>query len=329
MPPLAWTLWAMLVAAACATLALHRQRLVALVVIGAVGLAVSLAFVVLSAPDLALTQLLVELVTIALMLLALNYLPQESRPLPGLRSGARRWRDVAVALAAGGGVATLAYAMMTRPTRTVADELLARSIPEGHGANVVNVILVDFRGFDTLGEIAVFGVAALVVHALLRRARLAPDHLVPGEPDRLPMPANLSHLLFPLALAVSVYLFLRGHNRPGGGFIAGLVLAVPLLLQYVLQGAHYVEQRMGFDHARWIGIGLLLAVATGAGAMVLGHPFLTSGYASLGIPLVGKVGLASALGFDLGVYLVVFGGAMLILSMLGTVRTARGSGRRR
>jgi multicomponent K+:H+ antiporter subunit A len=126
-----------------------------------------------------------------------------------------------------------------------------------------------------------------------------------------------------------VYLFLRGHNRPGGGFIAGLVLAVPLLLQYVLQGAHYVEQRMGFDHARWIGIGLLLAVATGAGAMVLGHPFLTSGYASLGIPLVGQVGLASALGFDLGVYLVVFGGAMLILSMLGTVRTARGSGRRR
>ncbi|HEY7600008.1 MAG TPA: hydrogen gas-evolving membrane-bound hydrogenase subunit E, partial [Candidatus Limnocylindrales bacterium] len=328
MPPLAWTLWLTLVAAACATLVLHRQRLVALVVIGAVGLAVSLAFVVLSAPDLALTQLLVELVTIALMLLALNYLPQESRPLPGLRSGARRWRDVAIALVAGGGVAALAYAMMTRPTRTVADELLARSIPEGHGSNVVNVILVDFRGFDTLGEIAVFGVAALVVHALLRRARLAPDQVVPGEPDRLPMPANLSHLLFPLALAVSVYLFLRGHNQPGGGFIAGLVLAVPLLLQYVLQGAHYVEQRMGFDHARWIGLGLLVAVATGVGAMVLGHPFLTSGYVAAGIPLVGKVGLASALGFDLGVYLVVFGGAMLILSMLGTVRTTHGKGGR-
>jgi multicomponent K+:H+ antiporter subunit A len=143
------------------------------------------------------------------------------------------------------------------------------------------------------------------------------------------MPANLSHLLFPLALAVSVYLFLRGHNQPGGGFIAGLVLAVPLLLQYVLQGAHYVEQRMGFDHARWIGFGLLVAVATGVGAMALGHPFLTSGYVAAAIPLVGKVGLASALGFDLGVYLVVFGGTMLILSMLGTVRTSRGNGRRR
>jgi multicomponent K+:H+ antiporter subunit A len=139
-------------------------------------------------------------------------------------------------------VAALAYAMMTRPTRTIAGELLARSLPEGHGGNVVNVILVDFRGFDTLGEIAVFGMAALVVHALLRRARLTPDMVVPGRPDRLPMPANLNQLLFPLALAVSAYLFLRGHNQPGGGFIAGLVLAIPLLLQYVIQGSQYVQR---------------------------------------------------------------------------------------
>jgi multicomponent K+:H+ antiporter subunit A len=255
-----------------------------------------------------------------MMLLALNYLPQRS--VPG-RSRARRWRDAAIAIGTGGGVAALVYAMISRPADTIAGELLARSLPEGYGTNVVNVILVDFRGFDTLGEIAVFGMAGLVVHALLRRARLEPDLVVPGTPDRLLMPTVLSHVLFPLALAVSVYLFLRGHNQPGGGFIAGLVLAMPLLLQYVIQGAGLAESRLGFDSARCIGIGLLFAVATGLAAMWWGYPFLTSGHAEPVLPLIGAVPLASALGFDIGVYLVVFAGAMLILSMLGSVRRRR------
>jgi multicomponent K+:H+ antiporter subunit A len=327
MPWLGWLTWIVLVVATIGTVVFHRQRLVALVVIGAVGLAVSLVFVMLSAPDLALTQLLVEMVTIALMLLALNYLPSAS---PRGWSRARRWRDGAIAGGAGAGIGALAYAMMTRPADTIASELLARSLPEGYGSNVVNVILVDFRGFDTLGEIAVFGIAGLVVHALLRRARLAPHEVIPGEPDRLPMPANLTQLLFPLALAVSLYLFLRGHNHPGGGFIAGLVLAIPLLLQYVIQGAQFVESRVGFDYVRCIGAGLLIAAGTGVASMTMGLPFLTSGHLEPRLPLIGEVPLVSALGFDLGVYLVVFGGAMLILSMMGTVKppsTASAGGR--
>ncbi|WP_370563650.1 monovalent cation/H+ antiporter subunit A [Luteimonas salinilitoris] len=318
MPALGWLLWLVMVVAAIATVALHRQRLLALIMIGTVGLAVSLVFVFLSAPDLALTQLLVEVATIALMLLALNYLPKAS---PRGRSTLRRWRDTAIAAAAGLGVTALVYAVITRPTQTIAGELLARSLPEAWGSNVVNVILVDFRGFDTLGEITVFGIAGLVVHALLRRTRLTADEVIPGDPIALPMPAQLSHLLFPLALAVSVYLFLRGHNQPGGGFIAGLVLAIPLLLQYVIQGSAYVQQRLGFDYARCIGIGLLAAVGTGVASMLFDAPFLTSGHADPHLPLIGEVPLASALGFDAGVYLVVFGGAMLILSMMGAVKS--------
>jgi multicomponent K+:H+ antiporter subunit A len=317
MPALGWVVWATLVAATALTVALHRQRLIALIVVGAVGLGVSLVFVFLSAPDLALTQLLVEMVTIALMLLALNYLPQESAPTD---RPPRRWRDAAIALATGAGVATLAYAVMTGHRDTVAAEMLLRSLPEAYGRNVVNVILVDFRGFDTLGEITVFGIAGLVVHALLRRARLAPDAVVPGPPVQLAMPANLSHLLFPLALAVSVYLFLRGHNAPGGGFIAGLVLAIPLLLQYVLLGSQYVESRLGFDYVACIGLGLLIALATGFAPLLIDLPFLTSGHAEPHLPLIGGIPLTSAAAFDLGVYLVVFGGTMLILSMMGTVR---------
>ena len=317
MPPLGWLVWGIGVAATLATVALHRRRLVALVVMGAVGLAVSLGFVLLSAPDLALTQLLVEMATIALMLLALNYLPEES---PAEPSRARQWRDVAVSLAAGGGVAALVYAVITRPLDTVADEMLALSLPEGGGGNVVNVILVDFRGFDTLGEIAVFGIAGLVVHAMLRSARMLPETSVVGRADPLLIPNLVARLLLPLALAVSLYLFLRGHNLPGGGFIAGLVLAMPMLMQYVLSGTEYVEQRLGFDYPRMIGLGLLAALLTGLGSWLLGYPYMTSHTFYAAVPVLGKVPVASAMAFDIGVYAVVAAGTLLMLAMMGGVR---------
>ena len=317
MPPLAWLVWGIGMVATVATVVLHRRRLLALVVMGAVGLAVSLAFVLLSAPDLALTQLLVEMVTIALMLMALNYLPAESAPEP---SRLRRWRDAAIALAAGGGVAAMAYAIITRPLDTVASQILALSLPEGGGSNVVNVILVDFRGFDTLGEIAVFGIAGLVVHAMLRRARLLPERRVDGPPDPLVIPNTVARLLLPLALAVSLYLFLRGHNLPGGGFIAGLVLAVPVLLQYVLSGNQYMEQRLGFDYPRVIGLGLLAALLTGVGSWLLGYPYMTSHTRYVAVPLLGDIPMASAMVFDIGVYLVVAAGSLLMLGMMAAVR---------
>ncbi len=320
MPALGWLLWTCLLVATVQTVRLHDRRLLAVIVMGVIGLIVSLTFAFLSAPDLALTQLLVEMVTLALMLLAMNYLPSRSLPEP---SRWRKLRDGLIAGIAGVGVAMLAYAVMTRPADTIAGELLARSLPEAYGSNVVNVILVDFRGFDTFGEITVFGIAALVVHALLRHARLAPEKRMPGGPVPLPVPADLTQILFPMALMVSVYLFLRGHNAPGGGFIAGLVLAVPLLMQYVVQGMASVESRFGFNYVACIGIGLLIAALTGIVPMLMGYPFLTSGHVDLSLPWIGHVGLASAMGFDIGVYLVVFGGAMLILSMMGTVKPSK------
>ncbi|UNK56394.1 monovalent cation/H+ antiporter subunit A [Pseudoxanthomonas daejeonensis] len=321
MPLLGWLLWLVLVACALYTVRTYRQRLLALIVLGGAGLTVSLVFVFLSAPDLALTQLLVEMVSLALLLLGLHYLPPRSPPE---RAPRRRARDVAVALAAGLGIGLLSYAVMTRPLGEPASlEMLARALPEAYGRNVVNVILVDFRGFDTFGEITVFGIAALIVHALLRRARLAPEKVMSGPPIKLPVPADLAQLMFPLTLTVSVFLFLRGHNAPGGGFIAGLVLAVPLLIQYVIQGAASVESRFGFDYIRCIGVGLVVAGISGAASILFEVEFLTSGHVDLDVPLVGEVPLASAIGFDTGVYLVVFGGAMLILSMLGTIKPSR------
>lgn len=320
MPLMAWVLWLVMVGCTVATLSLHRSRLLALIAMSGAGLAVSLTFVALSAPDLALTQLLVETVTLSLMLLGLHYLPKDS---PRERSGLRRGRDALIAITAGGGVGALAWAMMTRPADTIAGELLARSLPEAFGTNVVNVILVDFRGFDTLGEITVYGIAGLVVHAMLRRARVAPEKIMPGPPVKLPVPADLAQAMFPLTLVVSIFLFLRGHNAPGGGFIAGLTLAVPLLVQYVIQGANSVESRFGFDYIRLIGTGLVVAALSGGASILFGLPFLTSGHHDLELPWLDTIGLASASAFDVGVYLVVFGSTMLILSMMGTLKPSK------
>jgi len=311
-------LWAVLMLATIGVVVVHSKRLTALIVMGAVGLLVSVLFVYLSAPDLALTQLLVEMVTIALMMMALNYLPKQSRQM---RTPVRKARDIGIALVAGIGVAGLVYLMLARPQEAAAGgEMLARALPYGFGRNVVNVILVDVRGFDTFGEITVFGIAALVVHAMLRWARLKPDEVMPGPPVALPIPADLTQLLFPLALTVSIYLFLRGHNAPGGGFIAGLVIAVPVLMKYVLQGARAVEATFGFDYLRGIGIGWLLALIGGAGAWWFGLPFLSGGHVDVELPLVGSLSLASAMVFDLGVYVVVFAGTLLILATMGTVK---------
>ena len=320
MPLLGWTLWLVMLACAFAGLFLYQQRLLAVIVMGGTGLMVALTFVFLSAPDLALTQLMVEMVTLVLMLLGMNYLPAQSPPE---HSRWRKRRDAVLAILAGGGIAALAYSLMTLPPNTMSGEMLLRSLPEAYGHNVVNVILVDFRGFDTFGEITVFGIAALVVHAMLRRTRMAPEQIMPGPPIKLPVPADLAQIMFPLTLTVSIFLFLRGHNAPGGGFVAGLVLAVPLLIQYVIQGTVSVESRFGFDYIRCIGLGLLIALLSGVASMLFGVPFLTSGHLDLELPLIGTVPLASAIGFDTGVYLVVFGGVMLILSMMGTIKPSR------
>ena len=310
---------AALVMAALAATILHARRLLALVLVGVVGLAVSLAFVRLSAPDLALTQLLVEIVTVLLLLLAMYFMPAES---PAEPSRARLARDALVAVTIGGAVAGLAWALLTRPFDTIAWYYLENAKPGGGGYNVVNVILVDFRGFDTLGEITVLGIAAVGILALLQGLKLdAPALDWAGRPwatERYPLMLRvLSQPLLPLALLVSAYLFLRGHNAPGGGFIAGLVTGTAMLLQYVAQGSAWATARLPWNYTRVIAAGLLVATATGLASWAFGAPFLTSTFGYVHWPVVGTFELASAMVFDLGIYLAVVGVVMVIISRLG------------
>jgi len=345
-------LWAVGIAcAAGAAWQAKYHRLMALMLMGGAGLVTSLTFLWLSAPDLALTQLMVETVTTVLILLGLRWLPPRveahpARERPALRDRARRARDLAVAIAAGAGVAALAWAVMTRPfPQSLAPFYLSRSLPEGGGANVVNVLLVDFRGFDTMGEITVLGVVAICVYALLRRFRPAPESVaIPiqqsdqpppgGEATRpgddaasgyLMVPAVFVRLLFPIMTVVSIFFFMRGHDAPGGGFVAGLIMAVAIILQYMVGGAIWVEQHLKLYPRRLVSIGLLVAAATGLGSWWFDYPFLTSHSAHPRLPLLGVVPMPSAFLFDLGVYLLVVGATAVMLLALAhqSVRSRR------
>ncbi|MDG9668954.1 monovalent cation/H+ antiporter subunit A [Hahella sp. CR1] len=309
---------------AVATVIWARRRFIALLSLSVTGLIVSIAFAYFSAPDLALTQLSVEIITVILLMLALFFLPQttlkESSPN-------RLTRDLSLAALIGGVVGSISYALMTRPLLSISDYYLTHSKTGGGGDNVVNVILVDFRGFDTLGEITVLGIAALGIYKLIAGMRLympaGDDSGRPWSQDRHPMIlALVSQNLLPLALLVSVYILLRGHNLPGGGFIAGLITAVAIIQQYIAHGVDWIKHRVRINYQALIAGGVLLAALTGAGAWAFDRPFLTSWFDHFHLPWIGDFELASAMLFDLGVYLTVVGAAMLILANLGKLTTS-------
>jgi multicomponent K+:H+ antiporter subunit A len=278
-----------------------------------------------SAPDLALTQLAVEVVTIVLMLLALHYLPPTSPAEDGMP---RLARDTLLAAAAGIGLGAATWAMLTVPFDTISGFYLAQSVPGGGGSNVVNVILVDFRGFDTLGEITVLAMVGLAAHALLDKLILKPPtHDAEGRAwaaERHPLFLQmLMRPLLPLALMVSVYIFLRGHNLPGGGFVAGLVTGVALILQYLASGIVFAGARLPQRLPLFLAAGLAAAGGVGAAAWAFGFPFLTTAHGHITLPLIGDVELASAMIFDLGVYLVVVSVVLMVLAELGKLSVSR------
>ncbi|CAM5557280.1 hydrogen gas-evolving membrane-bound hydrogenase subunit E [Rhodanobacter lindaniclasticus] len=269
---LLWLLGAVCAVAGAATPA-KFHRLAALILSGGAGLVSCVSFVWLSAPrqlggDPAL---LVEVVATVLILLGMRWLPKRIAGIAheGWRQRFRRRRDIVIALVVGAGVASLAYAAMMH-LHPVADSIsrffLERAYTEGGGHDVVNVILVDFRGFDALGEISVLAIVALTVFALLRRlppggrkhpsapaqqrqqtvleaseAGRAADHSLT---DYLMIPGLIIQLMAPVILLFGLRLLLRGHDLPGGGFVAGITVAVALILLYMARGARWVEAHL-------------------------------------------------------------------------------------
>jgi len=333
-----WTIGAACAVGAARAAKFHR--LAALVLVGGAGLISCVSFVWLSAPDLATTQLLVEVVTTILLLLGLRWLPPRIKQddAAAAAARARRWRDGVIAICVGVGMTLLAYAVMTHPVdHSISEFFLERAYIEGGGHNVVNVILVDFRGFDTFGEITVLAIVALTVFALLRRFRPSQESLTPLGQRRaqdaldeereergrghtlaeyLRVPGLIIQLMVPVILLFAVHMFLRGHDLPGGGFSAGVTASVALILLYMSGGVRWVEARLRVAPVRWIALGLLTALATGLGSWIFGYPFLTSYSTYLDLGPLGRAPLATAMLFDLGVFMLVVGAATLILTSI-------------
>lgn len=328
------------------------HRLAALILVGVAGLVTCLSFVWLSAPDLAVTQLVVEIVTTVLLLLGLRWLPKRrpdiwpEKHMP-VRVAARRGADLVIAIIAGLCMSLAAYAVMSRPlTDSIGSFFTQNAYSKGGGTNIVNVILVDFRAFDTLGEITVLAIVAITVFSLLRRFRPAADSIktpeqqrVQNEFDRahasrdvgdtladyLMIPRTVIEWMFPVVVTFAIYLLLRGHDLPGGGFAAGIVMSIAIILQYMASGTRHVEDRLMIMPLRWIGFGLLAATLTGAAAWLFGYPLLTTYFRYIELPVIGTMPVASALLFDIGVFSVVVGATILVLIALAhqSIRTPR------
>jgi multicomponent K+:H+ antiporter subunit A len=330
-PFTAIVLWLLLFSACWMMLWFHHERIKAVLISGAIGLVVTMIFVTLSAPDLALTQITVDVVTTVLLLMSLSLLPQLT---PYESSRTRRWRDAVLAIGGGIGIGWIAWLIMTRDHNSISWFFVQQSLPLGGGSNIVNVILVDFRGFDTFGEIAVLGIAAIGALCMMDGMRTHGTTMTKGLSYRF----NPSPLMFrmtaswvlPVALVVSLYIFLRGHNYPGGGFIAGLITSMALVIQYIALGQDQAEKMLRAKSGRlyevWIGLGLLIAGLSGIASWLWARPFLTSAHVYVESNLFGTFHLASAAAFDLGVYGTVVGATMLLISVLGDSRHSSMSG---
>ena len=291
------------------------SRIVLVLSLSLVGALMSIFFVLFSAPDVALTQILVEAVSLVLFLLVLRYF---SVIIPRPTPPGTQVLNIGISVGTGLLVVLLLCAANIGPSlpSLIAPYYLSNSYALAGGQNVVNVILVDFRGFDTMGEITVFSVAVFAVFAMVRLGEKGArpfGAILVWFPS--PILQSFARLTLHLMLVFAIYLLLRGHNAPGGGFIAGVLTAVAITFQMMAFNLEAVVQEMPWNPLRMVTLGLLLAAFTGVGALAFGHPFLTSAIGHFVLPLLGEVEIVTAIGFDIGVYLVVLG------TTVGIIRT--------
>jgi len=297
------------------------RRFAAALFLGTTGYAMAGLFVLSGAPDLALTQAAIETLSTVVFVLVLRRLPDqfEVRDRPA-------WRVIPIAIALTVAATVFVFALVAAGYRiapSVSTEMVARAVPDGHGQNVVNVILVDFRGWDTLGEISVLAVASIGAVALTRVGRRAAE--AAGKPvglrtdvvRRLPFVDVVVRVVFHVVLMTSLWLLFAGHNQPGGGFVGGLLAGSAITLRYIAGGIDEMRARSRFRPWTVLGVGVLLAAATAFVPVLVGADALTVGVATVNLPLVGTAKMSSALVFDTGVYLAVVGMVMMVYEAFG------------
>jgi multicomponent Na+:H+ antiporter subunit A len=295
-----------------------RRRIAAALMLGAVGYAMSVLYVIEGAPDLALTQFAIETLATVLFVLVLRFLPRRiSGPSAGIVAPVRLAVSIAVGLSAFVLAISAGAARSDVTAPQISDEMLARSIPDGKGGNVVNVILVDFRGLDTLGEITVLLVAGLGVVALARAIGRTGRSADMPPTEQLPILDLFSRLLFGSIVVLAVYFLFAGHNQPGGGFVGGLTAGAAISLRYVAGGSDAVRRTIPLAPTTVLGGGLLIAVTTAVVPLLTGGAVLEHAAFEADLPLLGTIKATSALPFDIGVFFVVVGLVLMAYEAFG------------
>jgi multicomponent Na+:H+ antiporter subunit A len=352
--PASWRLWdtpvqllvAVLVAAAAVLTTLVQQRLAAVVLVSVTGYGLAVLFVLHGAPDLALTQFLVESLTLVVFVLVLRKLPKQ---IVDRHTRRQRLLRLLVAVPAGLLMAGLgAAALGVRTSEPLTPVFAEEAYDFGGGRNIVNVMLVDIRAWDTIGEISVLVAAATGVASLvfLRHRTGAPPRVADAseaalargrDTDALRQEAGpwlrggnllgagqrsvvlevVTRLIFHTVVVVSLYLLFAGHNVPGGGFAGGLVAGLALVVRYVAGGRYELGEAAPVDAGLLLGCGLLLAGGTGVAGLLLGAEVLQTAIIEGTLPLYGDAKLVTSLFFDIGVYLIVLGLVLDILRSLG------------
>ncbi|WP_429371154.1 Na+/H+ antiporter subunit A [Paenibacillus sp. DS2015] len=303
-----------------------HSRITAILLTGMVGYMVTLLFVLFRAPDLALTQMIVEVVSVALYLLCFRHLPKLKREPLKLRS---RLPKLIISIGFGVIMTLVALAALgSSPFEPISNYYVENSYTLGGGKNMVNVLLVDFRGFDTMFEITVLGLASLAIYSMIKlklESGEAPAPLKRAINDNKPryfrsndvLLQSVAKVAFVIILIFSFYLFFAGHNNPGGGFIGALMASAALIMLAIAFGMDMVEKALPINYRKLIAIGVSIAFLTGLGSFLFDTPFLSQTFGYFHLPLLGKTELTTAMFFDLGVYLAVIGVTMNIIFTIG------------
>lgn len=320
---------ALVMTAAAVAVPFANSRLTAIILTGAVGYMVTLFFILFRAPDLALTQIIVETVSVALFLLCFYHLPKWKK-----EAFRPRFKLFRFLVAAGAGAIVTLIALGTSSGgsfESISHYYVEESYRLAGGKNIVNVILVDFRGFDTMLEITVLGIASLGIYALVKLRLDPPLPRKPAEVERANektaggtlagsndvLLKTISRAVVFIMITFALYLFFAGHNHPGGGFIGALMTASALLLLAIAFGTSAFRGIVPVDFRKLTAAGLAVAFLTGIGSFAFGAPFLSHAFGHFHLPILGDTELATAVLFDLGVYLSVVGVAMTILLTIG------------
>jgi len=320
-----------------------RRRLKAVVLVGVTGYGTAMLFLLHGAPDLALTQALVETVTLVVFVLVLRRLPEYFTDRTETQR--RLWRAALGVVVAAVVAGTMLVSTGARTREPVSSAYPEAAVEFGGGRNIVNVTLVDIRAWDTMGEISVLVAAATGVASLVflgtRISKITRVHELPANASLTGQPAPrrtvwlaggrtlaperrsiifevVTRLIFHSVIVFSLFLLFSGHNRPGGGFAAGLVAGLALVVRYLAGGRYELDEAAPVDAGALMGTGLIIAVGSALAPLAFGGVVLQSASVHFTLPLVGDLHLVTSLFFDLGVFLLVVGLVLDLLRSLGS-----------